>query len=66
MSTFHTIIQKSLLSLFALCFMFVAVYVPQNWNKVHEAEAGFATAGNQVMQNGTALLQLARDIITSC
>ena len=65
MSTLHKIVQKLLLSLFALCFMFVAIYVPQNWNKVHEAEAAFATTGNQMLQHGIAVLQLAKDAITS-
>ena len=50
MSTLHIIIQKSLLSLFALCFMFVTIYVPQSWNKVHEAEAGFSTFAGQMVQ----------------
>lgn len=50
MSTLHIIIQKSLLSLFALCFVFVTIYVPQNWNKPHQAEAAFATFAGQMVQ----------------
>lgn len=59
MSTLHLIIQKSLLSLFVLCFAFITIYVPQNWNKVHEAEAGFATFGGQMVQ----LVELAATTI---
>ncbi len=50
MSTLHIIIQKSLLSLFALCFVFVTIYVPQSWNKIQTAEAAFATTHFQALQ----------------
>lgn len=39
MNTFHIILQRLVVSLFALCFMFVAVYVPQPWNQIKKAEA---------------------------
>ncbi len=39
MNTFHLILQRFVVSLFALCFMFVAVYVPQPWNEIKKAEA---------------------------
>jgi hypothetical protein len=65
MDTLHLIIQKMFVLGIALCFMFVAVYVPQNFNKVNEAEAAIATTAGQIMQNATNLLQLAKDSITS-
>ena len=39
MNTFHIILQRFVVSLFALCFVFVAVYVPQPWNETKKAEA---------------------------
>ncbi|KXJ98975.1 MAG: hypothetical protein UZ19_OD1000575 [Parcubacteria bacterium OLB19] len=65
METLHAIVQKFFVLGIALCFMFVAIYVPQNWNKVEQADAAIATKAGQIMQNGTALLQLAQDKITS-
>jgi hypothetical protein len=65
MITIHAIIQKVFVLGIAFCFMFVAIYIPQSWNKVDQAEAAFATKGGQFMQNATALLQLAQDKITS-
>ncbi len=65
MDTLHTIIQKLFVLGIAFCFMFVAVYVPQNFNKINEAEAGLATSANQLKQDATALLILAKDGITS-
>jgi len=42
MNTFHTFFQKGFVFLLTLCFMFVAVYVPQYYNKnVNTVEAGW-------------------------
>jgi hypothetical protein len=65
MHTIHAIIQKVFVLGIAFCFMFVAIYVPQSWNKVEEAEAALATTGGQAMINGTNVLQLIKDGITS-
>ncbi len=65
MSTLHIIIQKSLLSLFALCFVFVTIYVPQSWNKPNEANAGFATVYNQIVSNVEQGLQYIEQKLTT-
>ncbi|MEZ4103888.1 MAG: hypothetical protein R3B60_01225 [Candidatus Paceibacterota bacterium] len=43
MSNFHRLVQKIIMMTFALCFMFVSVYVPQPWNhgnNISQVEAG--------------------------
>ncbi len=65
MNSLHIIIQKFFVLGIAFCFMFVAVYVPQSWNKVERAEAALATTGGQFMINATNVLQLIEDGITS-
>ncbi len=57
MSTFHTIIQKLSLAVFAICFAFVTVYVPQTWNKVTDVHAGGALGGG-----ATEWTQIANNI----
>ena len=61
----HNIIQRVFVLGIAICFMFVAVYVPQTWNNIDRAEAAFATKAGQFMINATNILQLAQDRITS-
>ena len=65
MNAINNVVQKVFVLGIAVCFMFVAIYVPQNWNKVNEAEAAFATKAGQIMINATNVLQLAQDRITS-
>lgn len=65
MNTIHTIIQKVFVLGIAFCFMFVAIYVPQSWNKVDKAEAALATTAGQVMINLTNVMQFMKDTITS-
>ncbi len=47
MNAFHLIMQRLVVSLFALCFMFVATYVPQPWNDIQKAEAAPAQESTQ-------------------
>ncbi len=65
MNTFHDILQKSLLGLFALSFAFVTIYVPQNWNQPKTAEAAFATVANQVVSNIEQGLQYIQQTATA-
>lgn len=51
MNTFHLILQRLVVSFFALCFMFVAVYVPQPWNEIKKADAFNAQEGTQILNN---------------
>ena len=65
MNFINNVVQKVFVLGIALCFMFVATYIPQSWNKVNEAEAAFSTKAGQIMINATNLAQLAQDRITS-
>ncbi len=75
MSTFHNILQRSIVTFFVLCFVFVSTYVPQSWNDIKRAEAtpvAGATFPQQLVDNVVHVKNLAAsaasaayDVITS-
>lgn len=76
MNTFHHFLERAIVLCFALCFVFVSVYIPQPWAEIKKAEAGGATGGSteftQVMNNiqllgvnAAATASAAYDAVTS-
>ena len=58
MDTFFTYLKKTLVSTVAILFAFVVLYTPQNF--VHEAEAGAAYGGSDIM---TQAPQFVKDLV---
>lgn len=50
MKIVHKILESSVIATFALCFAFVSVYVPHDFNKVDLAHAGAMTGNSTWMQ----------------
>lgn len=77
MKYLSTILERSLLGLFTLCFAFVCLYVPHNFNEVKQVEAGgsmsgFSTEVTQLLNNFELIgvnaqtsISAAADTITS-
>lgn len=57
MKTIHIILERAVVFCFALCFMFVATYIPQPWAEIKKAEAGGGLTGG-----ATELTQYANNV----